>query len=839
MLNMTNRQAVLVADSVFNRSGAVPGICQAVLASGTPFRNGLLEEGLPKILDKLDQDKTPYKDVTKEILLEHERQMTCNGGLINLFAATYMVEAINIQTMGISDPYPKQKKTLLVRYIRAGDGQRCTQAVHVEANGDVPAPESEVKMDHLTTESSEESWAMSRVTKEEFIACFTSSPLLSESLRRLGSTSHISHEIKSVSMEVTIMDPHQDDAFQDLEESINIQQSLLVEVWDSDFMGMDFLGEAWLPPLSEFTSRPKDIVLPLHAADSKQDSENGPTRPDPKKDLKDDGKDPNKKVSGDIFLSVSWIYPTIEGRGFDIDIDVWLKHLETWGKLKAGELTKYQEDIIMKHRTVRHIRETQLKPTGGELKDDFFTGLSITEKTIKTVMNRWFKEQTAEDLKGRAHQQELKHTGILTIRIDRAERLRRADAKKMRDCDPKAMIWVRNDVQGAWRKKPLMQTTRISNDRNPKWDFTAKKALFSGSFEAQRKPPPEGWGAQAGQLLASRTTARKRREEQNIAALRRFGAHGLKVDFGDGTDQTGAEPKPGGNHSVPVLLTDTIRDFKEKLSFACQKESAFWRERGDTDQASRYSDIEIGNRHLVMAYVPSDKVAQMQRKGLQNTKEYRDQSAIAIQDPTNWQPLDYENAFSQYVNMFGFGKNKVLLRVVEATEGYKAVNLRYKKWIEDKRTPAIKDLNDNDGCFGWAKYVHEGDSGSVEWRPAIMSKGAVGSQFNVRWIYDMPGKSTVALDRSAVLLAPRAPKIDDQTHPRHKEVLKQAKLLRSSGKSDWEIEAYMNKVLEKQWEEALANNDIEAGEQKPPRLTIDQIRAYLQRIEGQAHGKAY
>lgn len=31
---------------------------------------------------------------------------------------------------------------------------------------------------------------------------------------------------------------------------------------------------------------------------------------------------------------------------------------------------------------------------------------------------------------------------MLTIKIDRATQLRRADAKKMKDCDPKVYIWV-------------------------------------------------------------------------------------------------------------------------------------------------------------------------------------------------------------------------------------------------------------------------------------------------------------------------------------------------------------------------------------------------------------
>ncbi|CAE7468186.1 unnamed protein product [Symbiodinium pilosum] len=191
-----------------------------------------------------------------------------------------------------------------------------------------------------------------------------------------------------------------------------------------------------------------------------------------------------------------------------------------------------------------------------------------------------------------------------------------------------------------------------------------------------------------------------------------------------------------------------------------------------------------------------------------------------------------------------------------------AVNPRYQKWLEDKRTIALKDLNEVDRCFGWAKYVHKGDGAqkaddgakdeakpeqgrSVEWRPAILRKTATTDSFAIEWVHGTPGNSEgkLELPKAAVLLAPRAPKIDDNTDRRHLEVLKQARRLRASGKSDWEIEAYLNKLLEKQWEEREEQRRREESsmeaEPKPPKLTIDQIRAYMQREEGQAVGKAY
>ncbi|OLQ04487.1 hypothetical protein AK812_SmicGene12407 [Symbiodinium microadriaticum] len=148
--------------------------------------------------------------------------------------------------------------------------------------------------------------------------------------------------------------------------------------------------------------------------------------------------------------------------------------------LKPGELTKYQEPIIDSYRTVRNIRE-QMAGSYGEalvenkapfqLKANFFSTLHITDSRVKKILNDWFKDQLTETIQGRGLQQEHKHSGILTVRIERVR-------------DPKALLWVRNDVQGSWRKKPLMQTGRISNNRNPRWGFEDSKTIFTGSFEA-------------------------------------------------------------------------------------------------------------------------------------------------------------------------------------------------------------------------------------------------------------------------------------------------------------------------------------------------------------------
>jgi hypothetical protein len=86
-MNMTNRQCICTADTLFNRAGNVPGIYQAVIISGV----NVYEAGtsLNEILRKLTETKRSYVDVTSALLLEHERQIAHNGGLLNLFTPSY------------------------------------------------------------------------------------------------------------------------------------------------------------------------------------------------------------------------------------------------------------------------------------------------------------------------------------------------------------------------------------------------------------------------------------------------------------------------------------------------------------------------------------------------------------------------------------------------------------------------------------------------------------------------------------------------------------------------------------------------------------------------------
>jgi hypothetical protein len=666
---------------------------------------------------------------------------------------------------------------------------------------------------------------MTSVTKEEFISCMLNSPLLGESLRRIGNTDHVLHPKMAIPLTCHIMDPHQEEEDSQFMDAVNVGQSILVEVWDADVGSKDFLGEVWLPPLSSLTVQPKDYVLPLGKAEMDEDAENGPSRETKNKVLSDD-----KKITGELYVRLAWKYPI-----YDL-------------------------------------------PAGGAANGE------------------------SESVKDRAETQEKLHTGRLTFEVLRARHLRRADAAKGRDCDPQVTAWVRNDVAkgegdvpGRWRKKPLARTGVIRNNRNPKWQGEFKESPFeimTGSYEARFPERLEGWFEEVKTVFRTNRMKRHIREDREMMAIKRFGTQGLRVQF-TGTmamNNPQGPPKPleegGDNHKVEVFMGDSIREFKAKITEACEKEAAFWAGKGDADKESRFKDVKISYKHLVMVFVPSAKVVMLAAQKLTEGTEYRHEYAKAQQDPNCWQPMDPTRTFGQYPQ-YGFGRAQPqMLRIVEATEAYKLVNLRYMEFDREQAKPFYKDTNESNKCFGWAKYWHQHDqkrfdalssqahaSGAPnaskadnvteerdwEWRPAFLHKDSSadpkgkegapvtyrvewcckpeisggGAQINNRTLLDKDGRHEV--DQSEILLNPRCPMIDAYVHPDHHDFLEQAKQLRQIGKSDWEIEVMLNKLINDKFPDDEKGQHVE---KKPPPITVDIIRNYFQHKDAAEASKA-
>jgi len=65
------------------------------------------------------------------------------------------------------------------------------------------------------------------------------------------------------------------------------------------------------------------------------------------------------------------------------------------------------------------------------------------------------------------------------------------------------------------------------------------------------------------------------------------------------------------------------------------------------------------------------------------------------------------------------------------------------------------------------------------------------------------------------------------------ELLKQTRQFRQIGKPDWEIENILNKSLDDTWNAEHPGANPDAGN-RPPRITVDIIRSYLQRTDAEA-----
>jgi len=815
MLNVTNRQALLIADTLFNRQGAVPGILEAWLVGGTsPMPEAGVDPAKAVSLKKLKEQwaketrlRAPV-NVSDQIMVEHERQVQ-RFGFMNLFHESFMLDwqkkngsRLSIDDMGIANSFKGQQKTLWIRYVRSGDGERCTQGVLINAGGtvaDTPCPEIKLDM--------QECFPQNAVTKEEFISCMLNSPMLGESVRRIGATDHMPHPKKAIPLDVTIMDPHSEETDQQFMDAVNVGQSILLEVWDADVGSKDFLGECWLPPLSTIRAQKKDYVLPLIDCDP---SEDGDRAPSPSADEKKIPKD--QKITGELYVRLAWEYPVY--------------------KVADGAVVGAQS-------------------------------------------------QAAESIKNRAQIQEQLHTGRLHLEVLKAQHLRRADASKGRDCDPQVIAVVYNETLKQWRSKELACTGVVRNNRNPKWRGEFKDSPFdimTGSYEARFPPKQEGFFQEMKVMFRTPRQKRHVKEDRELNAVKRFGTAGLNVKFFETLPPEGSassNDKGGDNHRVEVFLGDTTREFKAKLTEACRREADFWQRKANTAMEQRYRDVRMNFKHLVMVFVPSPKVQRLYAQKLHEGTEYKHAYNQAIQDPSSWQPLDPTRTFGQYPQ-YGFGrKQPQLLRIVEASPSYQLINLRYKEFAREMSRPSYQSRNEANECYGWAKYWHVNDGGVVpqpgapaptqsdfEWRPAFISKGATGAdgaplKYKIDWIFKPLTKGggskktpeqPLALDergrhevtKQEILMQPRCPLVDAYVHPDHQELLDQTRQFRAIGKSDWEIEVILNKSLDDKW-----NADHPDGRQftdgvtpRPPRITVDIIRNYLQRTDADAANKS-
>eukprot|EP00931_Biecheleriopsis_adriatica_P059754 TRINITY_DN35814_c0_g1_i1.p1 TRINITY_DN35814_c0_g1~~TRINITY_DN35814_c0_g1_i1.p1 ORF type:complete len:3403 (-),score=723.69 TRINITY_DN35814_c0_g1_i1:308-10516(-) len=325
---VTHRQACLIADQIFSRCGAVPGIIDAVLFQGENVGAGSLAQAKEEFTNR----GLKWVDVKRQVVLAHELHVTIMRFEMNLLPDSFPHEdgkPLNLaSTMKIEDPFPGENKTLWIRYCRSGDGQRFNSVVRADGNGNI-APGGEVKLDMPV--GTKEADLQMTIAKDEFVNCIISSPLLSESLRQLATSDNSTRNVPRglpIRLDVTIADPTKEEADDELMDSFNVRQAVLLEVWDSDTgKADDFLGECWVPPLGSLSQTMRRFVLPMQAAPA----EPGSTRYHSSKTGK-------ISVEGHLVIEAAWISPAEEvpelPENADLDARVKREEARHTGKLK-------------------------------------------------------------------------------------------------------------------------------------------------------------------------------------------------------------------------------------------------------------------------------------------------------------------------------------------------------------------------------------------------------------------------------------------------------------------------------------------------------------------------
>jgi len=305
---VTNRQAILISDQVFNRAGAVPGIIDAVLIHGdSPPNYKTLKEFM-----EVEAQGKKWIDIKQQMIVAWENSVSESKGSINLFSplpTTADPAAKNkgsLAHMKVHDPFAGSPKLIWLRFVRSGDGQRFNLQVKVDSHGHFDFQEAKLDME---ADSKGGKIQMS-ITKEEFVSCVLGSPLLSESLRKLSTTDNSTKNVPAglpIKLDVVISDPTHEEADEDFMDAMNVRQGVLIELWDKDQLTRDdFLGECWLPPLGSIGTTPRAFILPVQNAPVEQE---GNTRPDGRKDLTKRFNLHSTQCTGNLFVEAAWIFP--------------------------------------------------------------------------------------------------------------------------------------------------------------------------------------------------------------------------------------------------------------------------------------------------------------------------------------------------------------------------------------------------------------------------------------------------------------------------------------------------------------------------------------------------
>jgi hypothetical protein len=573
------------------------------------------------------------------------------------------------------------------------------------------------------------------------------------------------------------MDPHSEEDDIDVFDMLDLQQSILLEVWDSDTFSRfgDYLGECWLPPLSSLGQRTLDLVLPLCAANFSEEAENGPSRQGGGTKITVDSdateKDINKKITGNLHVSVSWKYPAEEpGQNANaLDGDTHSRAL-IHEKLHTGKLT------------------LKIKEATGLRRSD-----AAKKRDCDPLVEAW-------------------------LRNDSLMRWRRkpiARTKSINNNRNPKWNFVKEDIQimaGEFEAKlpmkdgslfgevvKMFHTKKYHQKKQAERDIQASKRFGNDGvrifFSDQKKPggqvyPGENHGIEI--LLGDSIFDFKKKLEMACAKESSF----WKARSADGSSRaaTYADITFSSKALVMVFVGSNKLQHLYQAGMQSSNEYQLAYEQAVADPCS---------------WQPLD-----QARSFSQYPEFGFGKSQA-QQLRVCEASDVYKMYNLRYKEFAREQNKQRYEDTDTqTEAY-----GWAKYVHKK---------DSDGT-----------QQTTEWRPCMVSAdasaGAVQS-YNVSWCFPVAGTSASSKAVAAgeakeihkkqfVLLQPRCPLFDTYVHPAHAELLEQARNLRTSGKNDFDIAQILDKLLKEKLAKAPSSDE------RVPPITVDVVRSYLVRME--------
>jgi hypothetical protein len=780
---MTNRQAILLADAYFCRSRAVPGILDAVLVLGETIGDF---SSIAAIKEEQRKNGKEVIDVSCQILLEAERQVCLTGGSLNLWPSWLQEANTSLKSFKVDDPWVGQKKVLVIRFSRAGKGDRNRCNLLFDENGEMVS-KREIYLDADGTGASTDSLAQGHpeatLTKEEFVSCLLACPPIAEPLRRMSAADHSARQPRPLVLDVTL--------FSDLtgsfaDEGIELESmfahvnvSVLVEVWTGSLVpGMldTFIGECWLPPMETLGPVPRQQVLIL------QRFAEGPaqSRPHGRKEKQQDLLD--GMAVGALTVDASWLLDE-EGSAPGGDLS---------GRLVLNVLRAEQ---LLPKKFGRHI------PGMSSEHPVFVTGYAWNETT-----SAWDAQPRMFGAGGSPAPSPGSHRSLLG---SKERQLFKTHANQMVVAPMPPSGEKRGSAE--WQETYNIVLGGPSDQQASGTDTNTEvlskqiKVCFGSSVEWER-------ATQNGAGKASISSDQARMNQQDV---------------------------PWG-HQVEAYARDTIGDFMAKLTAASGQLATVWSTRPDAlgkSTAQRYLDhVSRAAPQVLMVYAPSNDPTKLLKPW--TFDEYKRLCAEAWADLDHWQPLDPACTFEQYAARFPFcGPPDMLpplLRVEEASETLRVKSHHYRRFVQEHEVTSsnLEDLNTERQAFAYARYLHKDDGNSPEWRPCIArAEGSSKRSYKVAWAFtpNLSAGQEPTFDEGSVLLAPREPEIVDSSVPEHQELLSSAQDLRATGKSDIDIATALNALLEQKMQSSSGASQPLA--RRPPPITASIVRNHLQKLE--------